>query len=209
MQVDNVEKGIQMIMAFCLDDYYFNNDDIPTFINERLKDNYYDDCYNGYLMVLEFARKGMINESNIYNTLTSSFTYLYDLIVDVYKENGTEGLGKYIKILDLFRKNFNTCLSAISVDERFKKYVIYLTSNNSLLNALSVYDLYLIMLCFCDNEFLNLIVKTNGNVLNDIASLIIRRKKDGITKEDELKQLMYFSKNIGIIPTNEEKSIKL
>lgn len=209
VKVDNIEKGIDMVCAFTLDDNYFNSNELPGFINDKLKDDYYDDCFNGYKMILEFAKKRLIRKDDIYDILGSSYIFLYDLMIAIYKENKIEGLTKYIKLIELFKKQFKTSIASVNIDERFKKYVLLLTSSNNLMNSLNVYDLYLIMLCFGNNEFLDKVISTNGKIVEDIATLIIRRKKDGITKEDELKQLKQVSNNLNLIPSYEEKNIKL
>ena len=120
-----------------------------------------------------------------------------------------EGLSKYIKILNLFKKNYKTSLSSINLDDNYKNYIILLTSNNNLLNQLNIYDLYLIMLNFSDDKFLKSVMETDGKIIDDIVALIIRRKKDGISRSEELKQLMYLSNNISKIPSYEQKNIKL
>ena len=208
-KVYNVEKGINMLVAFSIGEYYFNNKEIPEFINEKLKENFFVDCSNGYLMVSKYLKKQKVEDDVAYEVLAKSFIYLYDLIVEVYKVNGMEGLSKYIKILNLFKKNYKTSLSSINLDDNYKNYIILLTSNNNLLNQLNIYDLYLIMLNFSDDKFLKSVMETDGKIIDDIAALIIRRKKDGISRSEELKQLMYLSNNISKIPSYEQKNIKL
>lgn len=209
VKIDNIERGIDVISAFTLDDNYFNNEELPKSINDKLKDDYYDDCFNGYKMILEFVKRRLIRKEDIYDVLGSSYIFLYDLMLEVYKENGITGLAKYIKIIELFKKQFKTSIASVNIDERFKKYVLLLTSNNNFMNSLNVYDLYLIMLCFGNNEFLDKVISTNGKIVEDIATLIIRRKKDGMSKEDEAKQLKQISNNLNLIPSYEEKNIKL
>lgn len=209
VKIDNIERGIDVISAFTLDDNYFNNEELPKSINDKLKDDYYDDCFNGYKMILEFVKRRLIRKEDIYDVLGSSYIFLYDLMIEVYKENKIEGLTKYIKLIELFKKQFKTSIASVNIDERFKKYVLLLTSSNNLMNSLNVYDLYLIMLCFGNNEFLDKVISTNGKIVEDVAMLIIRRKKDGMSKEDELKQLKQVSNNLNLIPNYEEKNIKL
>ena len=65
-KVYNVEKGINMLVAFSIGEYYFNNKEIPEFINEKLKENFFVDCSNGYLMVSKYLKKQKVEDDVAY-----------------------------------------------------------------------------------------------------------------------------------------------
>lgn len=206
---NGIENGLGMLVSFTLDDMYFNSNQLPNSVNEKLKDEFYDDCFEAYLVLCDLVKKGKIQKENIYEGLFSSFSYKYDLIIDIYKESGVEACIKYLKILSLFKNNFKTTVYGIIDDERYKKYILYLTGKNSLLSGLDVYDLYLILLNFNSDAFLDIVVETNGKILDNIANVILKRKKEGLTKEDEMNQLKILSKNINVIPESNDVTIKL
>ena len=102
------------------------------------------------------------------------------------------------------RKDISLPLRSLFNDERFKNYILYLTANRDLLMELNSYDLYLILKYFNSNEFLELFDKTNGMIINDIAKIIIRRKKEGISEEVEEQQIKSLSNNLNQIKENHD-----
>ena len=208
INVKDVDTGIQILTAFLYADDYISGKNLPSNVKLKFQDEFRDNSYGLYMMLLKLKKEKKIN-INIYEFIYNSVCFMYDTLEEIYNENGIEGITKYISILNQYKESFKTPLASVYVNDNFKKYMIYLTSNNYYLSRLNTTELYTITKYFSNDKFLSQLVDTSGEILFDIARVINRMKMENSSLSDIEKRLDILSKNINYIPHSEEKTINL
>lgn len=208
INVKDVDTGIQILTAFLYADDYISGKNLPSNVKLKFQDEFRDNSYGLYMMLLKLKKEKKIN-INIYEFIYNSVCFMYDTLEEIYKENGIEGITKYISILNQYKENFKTPLVSVYINDNFKKYMIYLTSSNYYLSRLNTTELYTVTKHFSNDKFLSKLVDTSGEILFDIARVINRMKMENGSLSDIEKRLDILSKNVNYVPHSEEKTINL